>query len=501
MNDAPAPGRREEVEGVVRTMKASAMRLLVFASALLVCGSGRSADDAPAVPSSSPSSPAAASSSPTSPFPEAAPALVTGVEELLEEGFKVGPRQLSLIKKKLEAARAQSADDDPRLDYAYGIILVRQSQIKAAVVQFESAVNRKGPAYWPAWQALIWGQLIDRQYDKGLRRLDEFAKLAGTTEEGAEVSDAQRDAARWMGEILEALDLTVAGKKFHDTIVEHDATIREALGDELSEVLDTGRDIVHERDLEFTQKAGQSRDELEKKLARRRKGQKGKFDSDLVDFDKEKENNARSADEWKKWLDETLEKVDKQLGELEKEYQFQQKRAESLQQSILVAGKELTLLNVQLNVIGGQPLGGGIFQMQMGRMQQQAILRQNQLMNYQLEYNATIGRMSQTAQQGQAVHRERGAVVQKYEKATGSLVKKNAELDRWAARVAEKKKKLDVQGVGKPKGARSAADRRIPSLKSYVPFDVDAERARVLEAYGGRPAIPAEGGGALPGKL
>jgi hypothetical protein len=472
-------------EPVVSTMRKNLSRLSIVAGALLVCGIGFSAEEPPGAAG-------------PSPFPDAPPALVSGVENLLEEGFKVGPRQLPLVKKKFEAARSLSADDDPRLDYAYGLVLVRQSQNKAALVPLEAAVNRNGPAYWPAWQALIWVQLVDRQYDKGLNRLDEFARRVGQTAEGDPISDSQRDAARWMGEILEALDLTVAGKKFHDTIVEHDATIRDALGDELSEVLDTGREIVHERDLEFTQKAGQSRDEAQKKLARRRKGQKGKFDSDLVDLDKEKENNARSADEWKKWLDETLEKVDKQLGQLEKEYQFQQKRAESLQQSILVTGKEMTLLNVQMSLVGGQQTGSGLFQMQFGRMQQQLILRQNQLMNYQLEYNATIGRMTQTAQQGQGVQQERAAMVRKYEKATGDLVKKNAELDRWAARVAEKKKKLDVQGVSKQKGARAAADRRIPTLKSYVPLDLDAERARLLEAYGVQAVNPATEAAAAP---
>ncbi|HTI50438.1 MAG TPA: hypothetical protein VL475_05785, partial [Planctomycetaceae bacterium] len=332
-------------------MRQNFFRLSIVTAGLLLCGIRLPADDPPA-------------KSPAAEVPPAPPALVSGVQELLEEGFKVGPRQLALAKKKLEAARNVSADNDPRLDYAYGLVLVRQSQNKAAAVQFEAAVNRKGPPYWPAWQALIWVQLIDRQYDKGLGRLDEFAKLIGRPGDGSDITEPQREAARWIGEVLEALDRTVAGKKFHDTIVEHDAAIREALGDELSGALDLGRDMVHERDLELTHQSGQAHEEAEKKLARRRQGQKGKLDSDLVDLDKEKESTAKSAEEWKKWLDEALGKADKQLGQLEKDYQFQQKRAESLQQLVIQVGREITALDLQLSLVNGQQQANASFQMQ-----------------------------------------------------------------------------------------------------------------------------------------
>jgi hypothetical protein len=461
-------------------MNESLHRLIVSAAlaGLLMIGGSRaqSADDVGSAP-------------PASEFPAPSAELVKSIQELLEEGFTPGPKRLQEAKKKLESAR-QLSNADPRLDYAYCLVLLKQSQQKQAIVQFEAAVGRGGAPYWPAWQALIWTQLIDRQYEAGLDRLEQYAALVRKSGDPSETTEAQRDAVRWMGQILEGLDKSLTAKKLREMVERREVRLRESLGDDLSETLDLGRDIVDEREAALSEQAGLAQEAVEKRQARRRESQAEKLESNLDNLGKERENAKKGAEDRKKSFDETLAKADKKLGLLEKDYQALVKRSESLQQSIILIGREITSLDVQLNMNNNLPQNQQRF---MGQAAQQLMQRQNQMLNYQLEYNATIGRMEQTSRQGQITLRERAAIVQKYEKATGELVKKNAELDKWAARVADKKKKLDVQATGKAakKGSKTAADRRVLTLKSYVPLDLDAEKARVLEAYGVKPNEPA----------
>lgn len=417
-------------------------------------------------------------------FPPAPPELAENVQGLLDEGYQTGPKRLQAAQKKLASARNLAADD-PRLDYAYGLVLLKHAQSRQAIVQFEAAVGRSGTAYWPAWQALIWSQLVEKQYDKGFGRLDEFAALVRKAGEDGELTDPQRDAARWMGQILEALDKTVTAKKLHELVEQHDNRLHEVLGDELYSTLQLGRDLIEERDGELSKQADASQASAEKGRARRKQTEADKLENDLKDLDKEKANTAKSAEEWKDWLDEALGKADKELSRLEKEYHSLETRSETLRQTITSLGRDLTALDLQLNTIASAGATGSAIQ----QTQQRYLQRQNQLVNSQMEYNVTIGKMSQTAQQGRVAYQQRAAIVQKYEKATGQLVKKNAELDKWSARVADKKKKLDMPAA-KAKGARSAPERKVVSLKSFVPLDLDDEKARVLAAFGVSPDQP-----------
>lgn len=419
-------------------------------------------------------------------LPAAPPALAENLEGVFDEGYQSGPKRLQAAQKKIAAARTL-APDDPRLDYTHGLVLLKHGQTKQALVQFEAAAGRSGLAYWPAWQALIWAQLVDKQYDKGLKRLDEYAAIVRKAGDEANLTDRQRDAARWMGQILEGLDKSVAAKRLHELIDQHDARLHELLGDELYSMVEVGRDLVGERDAELSKQADASESVAEKNRSKRRQDQAGKLENDLKDLEKQKASATKSAEEWKEWLDGALEKIDKELAKLEKEYQTLDTRSETLRQTITQTGRDLTALELQLNSVatsGGT--GTGIIQ-----MQQQFLQRQNQLVNSQIEYNATIGRMSQTAQQGRVIMQQRAGIVQKYEKATGQIVKRNAEIEKWSARAADKKKKLDTS-VTKGKGAKTAADRKTASLKAFVALDLHDEKARVLADFGISPDLPAE---------
>ncbi|MFN0053815.1 MAG: hypothetical protein ACKV0T_16675 [Planctomycetales bacterium] len=419
------------------------------------------------------------------PRPVVSATLAERISELLEEGYQSGPKHFQAAQKQLAQVH-KLADQEPLLEYAWGLVLLKQSQPKPAAGQFEAALNRGGEPFWPAWRGLIWSLLSDRQYEKGLKRLDEFARMVQKSAPVEEPTASQREAASWMGQALEALDNSVSAKPLQELIDQHAVTLRQTLSDELYEAFDLGREVVQERAHQLLEQAGQEQEAAARKDQRRKAGQAGKLKNDQDDLDKIKESTSKSVEDWKRWLDDALGKADKQLSQLEKDYSFLQKRAQSLDQSITALGRDLTAMQLQMQAPDANTRMLPIQQLQ---NEQRMIQRQNQLLNYQIEYNATIGRMGQVAQQGTAAMRQRAAIVQKYEKATGTLVKKSADLEKWATRLADKKEKLELQTVAKAKKAKTPAERKVTLLfKNFFPFDHDESRTQLLESIGIKPS-------------
>jgi hypothetical protein len=410
------------------------------------------------------------------PLSEADAAALAGhLKEAFDEGYIVGPKRLHEAQKLLAQAR-RVAPADPRVDFANGLVLLKQGQTKPAVVQFEAALAREGSAYWPAWQAAIWAHLVEKQYEQGLKRLDEFAALVKNAEKPDEISEMQREAARWVGQLLEAVAHVPESRKFDDLLAEHQVKVLDTFGDKLSEALDEGRELIRARQFELDQAAGTARSTAQKKKKNRDDDKSAKIEKDLEGAGQEKEKAKKTEQEWKQWLDDMLAASDKLLGQLERDYQFLDKRAESLMQSYTLAGTQLTALNLSLSTPNRNTTP---FAMQ--NLQQTSIAVQNQMLGYQLEYNATLGRMADAAQRGQQAMQQRAEGIKQYEEATGQLVKKKAELDKWTARMKAEKQKIAAQ---KPAAKKGAVDKKQPfTLKTVLPLDLEHERTHLLASF------------------
>lgn len=405
------------------------------------------------------------------------PALIEHFQRAFEDGFVVGPKRLQESQKHLSQAR-RVAPHDPRIDYALGLVLLKQTQLKQATAQFQAAIEMD-ESYWPAWQAAIWVQFADKRFEPGLKQLVEFAELVKKSAPADEVSEAQRDAARWIGQVLVALSNADA-KRHEELVTAHVDGVLKAIGDDLWESLEEGRDAINEREFAREQAEGMARQAAQKSDKIRKERKAALLDKTIEGAAKAKEDNEKSKEEWKTWLDDELAKSDKELGKLERDYTFLDQRAASLNQSIILAGQEITAMELAISTINprtANPLA-------MQNAQQQYIQRQNQMLSYQLDYNATIGRMSQVAQAGTAATGERADMIARYEKATGELVKKNAGLDRWSDRLKNEKQKV---AVNKPaKGAKNGADKNTdkkpapPSFKTILPLDLVHEKERLL---------------------
>ncbi|HVV99359.1 MAG TPA: hypothetical protein VHB77_03395, partial [Planctomycetaceae bacterium] len=170
--------------------------------------------------------------------------------------------------------------------------------------------------------------------------------------------------------------------------------------------------------------------------------------------------------------------IEKQLTQLERDYLYLDRRLGSLSQSIALANRELLMLETRAIATNQNPnLGGIVTPLQLAIQNRKAAV-----FGYQLDYNATAARMSSTVEQAGALLKRRALAVEQYETATGQLMKKNNQLERWSIRLGEKKKKLQHQVPAKD--LQENFERKLGAFRTYVELDLEAERVRILNLLG-----------------
>ena len=409
-------------------------------------------------------------------------ALADRIRNLLDEGFRVRPGSAQAAERLVIAVRREGGGD-PRLDYACGLVLLKQSQTRLARLQFEAATRQPGPAYWPAWQAMIRCQFIEKQHESGLVKLEQFAALIGASATGASatgepsqsetVDPESRNAARWIGQVLGALDKTQGDDpliKFRARRSEEQ--ICQRLGGRLANEMRAGRDAAERYSDRLTERATLIAAVKAGRRAEERADASEKIDAVRGAIEQQQAVAAGKLDAWKAELDKRLAKLDEQLDELDRDYKFLEKQAASLQESVLLINKEIRLLEIDTSRRGERN----------PNLADPIAARQSQLLDYQLEQSQTQQRMSNVTQQAQALLEQRIAAIREYAAASGKYREKVEALDRWAARADDQKTQLAAVGASKKAKAALLAGRH-RTFGSYIALDLEAERSRLLDSF------------------
>jgi hypothetical protein len=418
-------------------------------------------------------------------------AIAEQLKAAFDAGFLVGPRSAQDAVGRIERLR-RVAPADPRIDFVHGLVLAKQSQMKLASAQFEAAVMQAGPAFWPAWKAAIWSHFVEKRYESGLNRLVEFSILVHdaapatspaddpAADGSSEITEDQRGAARWIGQLLEALRLVPDAKKFTALIDERQSRVVDGLGDELAFSFEEGRELLRARVSELELAADTARDTAGQ-LAKRRK-----LDKQLDAIDKG--NPPQTKEEWKKWIDDVLSKFDKQLGQWDREYQALSLRSDALNRSYAQANSLLVAAKANMTMLHHQGVGPVPFVM----LKEQMVNYSDQMTAYQVEYNLVVEQMSNMAQLASNLADRRAAAIERYERETGDSIPRNPDLDKWATRVSDKRPRLAAKAAAKVVKKDPAAKKRVPTLKSLLPLEFERERDELLESFGLRPAAASD---------
>ena len=199
--------------------------------------------------------------------------------DFFDEGYKRGPKVLPEAQRRYETLRGES-QNDPRIDYAFGLVHLRQLKNKEAQTQFLLATKRTGEPYWPAWQALIWTHGTAKETTVAYERLTEMAKRL------VQIDNAPEDAAvaeqfDWIGQSMAAFEKMTDTPKAREAWLRQDEALRELLGEKLLAAYNSGQDEVHTRHALLEDDIRSTRDKTLEKREQERVDQQTKTEKDL----------------------------------------------------------------------------------------------------------------------------------------------------------------------------------------------------------------------------
>lgn len=353
--------------------------------------------------------------------------------------------------------------DNPSIPYAWGLVLLQHNESADAAKQFVISTQQGDQKFLPAWQMLAWTHVINGDRSEALEAVAAAAVVLATraaTADAAGEDPTQADlaSAAWLAEFLMAASSSARRKSEATDVDSYSTRITNVFEGPLADALDTGREQYSKRLQALKAELEQAQKKVRARQEQKGKERSGKIESALKSAEAEKKDSELFAKDAKTWLEETTRKIDRELGRLERDYQFLSDQDKKLVQNMVETRKEMTLgeFRRETNTITYL------------RLEERFLAQQQQRASLSTQAN-------QTAQRGQQLIIAKQQAFGKYEAATGQLVKNQANLERWKQRLGQEKESL-----AKPEGSLPVS-RKLKSFRTLLPFDIAAARGQ-LEA-------------------
>lgn len=410
---------------------------------------------------------------------ELAPGTAKSIRQILEVGFEPGRESLPKAKTLHEAA-VKSGDKSPEMAYAYGLVLLKQFKPKEAVEQFRLAAEHSDAPHWPAWQALIFTHFSAKETTAGYDRLFDFAKRIQKAQPAIELNE-QKQLAQWMGQLVGALDELAESPKAKETVTKNDARVRDLLAEALQPSYDEGRREADDAARLVEAELDDAKQQQQAKNEEERVAKQSKVEADNEAAKKKVEAVKKSAEDWKRWLDDQLKQNDRLLARLEKDYGLLERRAQENLETQNQIDRQINAIRQQsLPVVQSKKTTRNNTQLTPDQ-------RVDLLLNQKIQLQFDIERASQEAyavsQNAGRVVQQRDLAMKKYQQMTGLLVKEEAATQKWQDRLKKDGEKLKAPASNKG-GAVTRTLTKAKSLRTYIDFDINDERQRLLEQIG-----------------
>jgi hypothetical protein len=400
------------------------------------------------------------------------------IRAVLDDGFGRGQRGLQDAR-----SHAQSADrgegTDPRVPYAYGIVLLKHLKYRDALEQFEFAAAAGNGAYLPASKARIRTRFQLKQYDAGLKDAEELARRLRYR--SFPWSDSKsRSGAHWLGRVIGYFALPKVKLVNSKTLSSREAVLRKLLGEDLQQAFDGGRTSIEQ---EYEEQ--QASLNLEGAALAAKRKDKLKQEADKIESrrqlvkDQAKTVNL-TAKEWKNWLDEQLELTNKQLAVLKKDYGVLDAATNAISRQITEVQFEMRRLSMQAQFAFRQRRRLREDDRHNCRYEYLYQQLDNQLEKYHLQRLTLFRRSQGVLAQARSVVAKRSEAQQRYQNATGQLLKKDKTLQKWSAVLKQAKEKQAALAAKGSPHARALA-RRLVAISTYLPLDPQAQKQLLLE--------------------
>ena len=164
------------------------------------------------------------------------------------------PSELSLAQlRKDYAAAGEHFDDDPRLDYAFGLALWHHGERSEALEVFQTAARLEQTPFLPAALAVGWGRLLNGEERRGLDQLSHVAKLLKTSSGPYPTQTQKEQAALCLGRAFGFLNGPGRTSELAEAAELTARNVRERLPTDLLLAFEEGFDQVGQRESELLQ--------------------------------------------------------------------------------------------------------------------------------------------------------------------------------------------------------------------------------------------------------
>ncbi|MBS0202498.1 MAG: hypothetical protein JSS49_06320 [Planctomycetes bacterium] len=169
---------------------------------------------------------------------------------------------LDMARKDYSAARVEFPED-PRLDYAFGLVLWKHGQTGEAIDMFQTAGCLESAPFLPAALAVAWGRMLNHDERRGLDQLVHIARVLAVADGVTPPESQQQQAALSMGRAIGYLSGPGAIPELAESVQLTSINIRERLPERLRDTYDSGRDQAGQRQSELLQLTDLPRDRIQ----------------------------------------------------------------------------------------------------------------------------------------------------------------------------------------------------------------------------------------------
>ena len=171
---------------------------------------------------------------------------------LLKAIAHVRPSNLLLeLARKDYATACEQFREDPRLDYAFGLMLWKHGEYSEAIGMFQHASRRDEEPFLPAALAVAWGRFLVHEERRGLDQLAHISRLLATVPDDYPKARQREQAATSIGRALGYLSGPGRIEELDETVQLTAANIMKRLPDDLREACVRGQEQVSSRQSEL----------------------------------------------------------------------------------------------------------------------------------------------------------------------------------------------------------------------------------------------------------
>jgi hypothetical protein len=402
--------------------------------------------------------------------------------QMLKSGWEADPgKALAAARQEYEASRKLCATD-PRLDYAYGLILWKHGRHDDAIRQFDTAsrLNQKDPPFLPAAQAGAWARLLCDQREPGWERILLVANALATSKGDFPTDVQKQDSALFLGRAAEFLsgpgttDATATlDRQRADEVA---SRIPAALQDEFQE----GRRQIDKRLEELKELANRPDAEIQDEFRKRQEEVDSKIDAGKATIAQIADSLDVTTKSHRKWTQEQQKKIG--LGE---------QKAANLRSNIAIANRQYQSnlypeKHYEIREVTKE------YEDEKGRTRTEKV-------NRRVERPETIGEQRAREQRRDAALASGQKLIAELENVTGNIQELKTEraitnkdyvsslVDLRKSRTMQFRRQRELQTVHRQieKDFQSLQTLRsqVGVIAPYVPWDPEVEKDALLQSY------------------